>query len=309
MKPYQWIAQTIFPQCELRQVWPLQGGVSAGMMAVEVVMGNGRSHKIIIRSHQHPGVAQNEFRLLQQISSLELVAPMPLHLDLSGQILAAPYLAIDFIDGEMAFAPADLDDYIRQMAAQLAKIHRVNAVTIDLSFLPQSGHGCAELGRPLTNPNLSFDKKRIRAALVEQPLPPGNAAALLHGDFWPGNSLWRNGRLAAVIDWEDAQLGDPLIDLAQSRSEIVWIFGVAALEAFTHHYQSLADLDYGNLPYWDLCAALRFLRLAGGDLDGFVAYFAGYGRGDITAQTIRENVDFFITQALDKLAAHSKTYD
>ena len=48
--------------------------------------------------------------------------------------------------------------------------------------------------------------------------------------------------------------------------------------------------------------ALRFLRLAGGELARFAAYFAGYGRTDITAQTIRENVGFFITQALDKLA-------
>jgi aminoglycoside phosphotransferase (APT) family kinase protein len=279
----------------------LTGGISAGMMGLEVEMANGRSHKIIVRSHQHPAVAENEFRLLQQISSLGLAAPTPFHLDLSGQILAAPYLVIDYSEGEMDFAPANLDEYIRQLAAQLAQIHHINSAAIDLSFLPQAGHGCAELGRPFTNLNSPFDENRIRAALATHSLLSGNAAALLHGDFWPGNSLWRNGRLAAIIDWEDAQLGDPLIDLAQSRSEIVWIFGVAAMEMFSRHYQTLADLDYGNLPYWDLCAALRFLRLAGGDLAGFAAYFAGYGRADITTQTIQADMKDFITQALEKL--------
>ena len=29
--------------------------------------------------------------------------------------------------------------------------------------------------------------------------------ALLHGDYWPGNVLWKNGALVGVIDWEDTQ--------------------------------------------------------------------------------------------------------
>lgn len=302
MKEFEKISQNIFPQSILRSVWLLHGGISAGMTVLEVEMIDGRSQKIIVRSHQNPVVADNEFRLLQQINCLGLAAPRPVHLDLSGQIMAAPYLVVDYNEGEMEFAPGNLDDYVRQLAVQLAKIHTVNSTTIDLTFLPQRGHGCAELKRPLTNLISPFDAKHLRAALTAHPLPPGNGAALLHGDFWPGNSLWWNGRLTAVIDWEDAQLGDPLIDLAQSRSEIVWIFGEAAMVAFTQHYQSLADWDYGNLPYWDLCAALRFLRLAGGGFDEFVAYFARYGRVDITAQTIREHVGFFIVQALEKLA-------
>ena len=94
----------------------------------------------------------------------------------------------------------------------------------------------------------------------------------------------------AVIDWEDAALGDPLIDLAQSRAEIVWIFGFAAMEIFTRAYQSLMDLDYRDLPYWDLCAVLRVLRFVGGDLDALASYFVPYGRADITAESIEENL-------------------
>jgi aminoglycoside phosphotransferase (APT) family kinase protein len=130
---------------------------------------------------------------------------------------------------------------------------------------------------------------------------PQNKIALLHGDFWPGNSLWQDGQLTAVIDWEDALLGDPLIDLAQSRSEIAWIFGPEAMENFTHHYQQQMPLDYTALPYWDLCAALRQIRLAGADLPGFADYFAGYGRADITPQTIRQNLNTFINNALTRL--------
>jgi aminoglycoside phosphotransferase (APT) family kinase protein len=106
----------------------------------------------------------------------------------------------------------------------------------------------------------------------------------------------------AVIGWEDARLGDPLIDLAISRLDIAWIFGIDAMTAFTHHYQSTMAIDYTNLPYWDLCAALRLVRLAGSSLAEWAAFFAPFGRHDITEQTMRKDFKLFITQAFDKLS-------
>jgi hypothetical protein len=60
-------------------------------------------------------------------------------------------------------------------------------------------------------------------------------------------------------------------------------------------------LDYSSLPYWDLCAALRQIRLLGDDLPGFADYFAGYDRADITPQAIRQNLNTFINNALARL--------
>ncbi|MGT5522875.1 phosphotransferase family protein, partial [Escherichia coli] len=81
-----------------------------------------------------------------------------------------------------------------------------------------------------------------------------NKSVLLHGDFWPGNVLWKDGQLVAVIDWEDAQIGDPLADLGNSRLEILWASGSEAMHSFTRHYQAMTDIDFSNLPYWDLFA-------------------------------------------------------
>src|SRR5262249_760197 len=120
---------------------------------------------------------------------------------------------------------------------------------------------------------------------------------------WPGNIVWNDGRLVAVIDWEDATLGDPLTDLAISRLDILWIFGIDAYHSFTQYYQSLMAIDYTNLPYLDLCAALRFIRLAGADLAEWAAFFRPFGRHDITEQTIREHYRLFTTQAFEKLVA------
>jgi aminoglycoside phosphotransferase (APT) family kinase protein len=81
--------------------------------------------------------------------------------------------------------------------------------------------------------------------------------ALLHGDFWPGNVLWKGGRLVAVIDWEDACLGDPLADLATARVELLCGYGHDAMEWFTTRYLSahratIGPLRLDMLPVWEL---------------------------------------------------------
>ncbi|MSP13031.1 MAG: aminoglycoside phosphotransferase family protein [Chloroflexi bacterium] len=149
---------------------------------------------------------------------------------------------------------------------------------------------------------MSLDEERIRDTLVSAwQLPQRNASVLLHGDFWPGNILWQGDKLVAVIDWEDASLEDPLTDLAISRLDILWIFGIDAMNSFTYHYKSMMAIGYTNLPYWDLCAALRLVRLAGANLAAWAAFFPPFGRHDITEQTIREHYRFFISQAFEEL--------
>lgn len=100
---------------------------------------------------------------------------------------------------------------------------------------------------------ISWKNKDIKSGNTQQK----NETVLLHGDFWPGNTLWQDGRLVAVIDWEDAALGDPVSDLANCRLEILWAFGIEAMEDFTKHYKSRNKINFASLPYWDLCAALK----------------------------------------------------
>ena len=105
-----------------------------------------------------------------------------------------------------------------------------------------------------------------------------------------------------MIDWEDASRGDPLTDFAISRLDFLWILGIDAFNSFTEHYESLMRIDYSNLPYWDLCAALRTARFADGDIAGWTGFFGKFGRYDITEETFREHFHFFITQAYEQLS-------
>ncbi len=99
----------------------------------------------------------------------------------------------------------------------------------------------AKISSPPATLDDSLAEGRIRAALeAAWPWPQQNTSALLHGDYWPGNILWRDGRLVGVIDWEDAALGDPLADLANSRLEIFWAFGGDVMHDFTRRYTALS---------------------------------------------------------------------
>ena len=232
--------------------------------------------------------------------ALGLASPAPLALDRSGEILAAPYMLIAYVEGRPDFAPAQPLDLAVQMAGELSRIHAVDGTRPDLAFLPRLEE------RPFPQPPASkidatLDEGRIWDTLAAAwPFPRHNALALLHGDYWPGNILWHGNRLAAVIDWEDAALGDPLADLAISRLDLLWIYGRQAMEAFTRHYLAMTTLDTRSLPYWDLYAALRLARLAGADLRGWAAFFEPYGRQDITEDSIRSYYRFFVAQALEE---------
>src|SRR5260370_32206891 len=44
----------------------------------------------------------------------------------------------------------------------------------------------------------------------------------------------------------------------QTQKMIVRQHGaINTMQSFTHHYASMTTIDLTNLPYWDLCAALR----------------------------------------------------
>jgi aminoglycoside phosphotransferase (APT) family kinase protein len=307
---FEHLVQTIAPRSKLLRTWPLKGGISAEMTALEIEDPDGQTRNMIVRRpgdgalRRNPHAAADEFKLLQITRSLGLATQTPYYLDQSGEIFPMPYLVIEYIEGRPEFAPAPGAGFIGQIATHLARIHSADCSQLDVSFLPKQARGLAgNVGERRANLDTSLDEGRIRDTLeAAWPLARRNAPVLLHGDFWPGNLLWRDGTLVAVIDWEDAALGDPLADLAISRLDMLCIFGRDAMHAFTRQYRSLMTIDDTHLPYWDLCAALRFARLAGSDLAEWAAFYPPFGRPDITEHTLREHYRFFIAQAFEKLA-------
>ena len=255
---FQALLDQFAPGSRLRAARPLTGGISAQTTALAFTRADGTPDRVVVRQHgaidraRNPDIAQDEFRLLEIVRAHGVAAPEPIHVDAACANFPVPVIVMSFVEGEPGVPPGSPGAFIEQAAEQLARIHRIDGP--ELAFLPRADGGT---GAPPEMLDESMQEERIRAALEMASRTRSNPSTLLHGDYWPGNLLWREGRLTAVIDWEDAAVGDSLADLGNMRLELLWAAGSAAMERFTEHYLDMTGIDLSDLPYWDLRAALR----------------------------------------------------
>ena len=298
-EPFARVVRKIDPRSKLLRTWEVTGGVSARVTALEVEHPDGAVRTMIVRQHGardlagNANIAADEFNLLRFLRARGLPVPAPHLVDRSGDVFPTPYVVLEFVEGRSNALPADRDDALRQLAATLANIHRVDGADAGVSFLPeQEERSALALQAPAAGPEVSPDEARVREALrAHWPPPDQNRSVLLHGDFWPGNTIWRDGRLVAVVDWEDAARGDPLADLGNARLELLWAFGADAMRDFTLGYRSLTNVDLTALPQWDLVAALR------------PAALSEWGLDERAERAMRAALSWFVAQACNELPA------
>jgi aminoglycoside phosphotransferase (APT) family kinase protein len=213
-------------------------------------------------------------------------------------------LVLDHVAGATDLQPPHRVELLEQMADTLVQIHRVPLDSQLLQSL-QPSWWSVQL-REARELDQSLDEAGLRAEL-ERLGPPQhpNEAVLLHGDYWPGNLLWRSGKLAAVLDWETAKRGEPLFDLAIARLDILWVFGEEAMNELTELYRARTDFDFRDLPLWDLQVALRPM----GNLARWASAYAPppLSRPDIDEPSLREGHRRFVRQALESLRATTTT--
>ena len=278
-------------EARLLRAWRLLGGISASMTAFEIKRGDGATERLIARRPNHGHSAAEEFRVLVALQDAGLPVPPPRHLAPDGTCLVVGY-----IEGELDLSPLDPTAYLRRYAEALARVHRVDPTGLGLPV--QSRHHSK---RP-TVLNASLREGEIRDAIAAAlPSVALGHPVLRHGDFWPGNVLWRDGEIAGIIDWEAACVGEPLADLAICRLDLLWILGPEAMDVLTRHYEGLTDLDLADLPYWDLCASLRPVA----NIEEWAPSYRALGRPDVTEATMRRHHALFVERALEKIRKDS----
>jgi hypothetical protein len=110
-------------------------------------------------------------------------------------------------------------------------------------------------------PIIEFATRWLRRNL---PAPP-ERLSLVQGDTGPGQFLYAGARVTAIVDWEFAHLGDPVLDLAQIRTRDFYNPGID-LGRWIARYQALsgAPVDRRKLAYYTVKAmAITPLALAG----------------------------------------------
>jgi len=273
--------------------WSLQGVQALGgrASAITVVKSGQPPVRLILLTHsqrdrkRNPSIARDEFQLLTTLKQAGLPVPDAHYLCQGHQ---PPFLITAFVEGCARFDAPQRAAFSRRLAETLNSIHTLDLSEYELSFLPHIDDAINRDRAPHTSEQLMIHEA-MQGAL---PRVAFNAPALLHGDFWPGNLLWKGGDLAAIIDWEDAMLGDPLADLGKSRLEVLWALGPEALNDYTAAYLALnQNLNATALPFWDLWGAFR------------LSHFPSFAPAPDLIPRMRAQYEAFVADAIGRLEA------
>jgi aminoglycoside phosphotransferase (APT) family kinase protein len=275
------IVEQICPGARIVDAAPLAGGVSAAVHGVDFVTPAGAIGRLVVRTHRDvagkPDRAERaarEYALLVVLHARGMAVPRP-------RLFIPPEtLVIDRIEGDTALP----NDPAQALAKALAAIHRI--AIAGLPALPVFNDPMPALHEWL--PELA-QHPRMRAGCGAY----NGAQHLLHGDFWPGNVLWRAGELAAVLDWEDAALGDPLCDLACARVELARMTDDATAERFTRAYGRRCTIDEHRLRWWDVFVSTAALQ-----------YMDGWGLAPDILASRRTTASVWQARALSALGIH-----
>ena len=135
-----------------------------------------------------------------RVPSFECVSRDPLFVGYP--VICGEPLVDDDADGVRAFL-----DSLHALDPSGLPVHRVDWVG---AYRRQ----CAEFER-LVLPLVDRDERlQAQQLFAEVETLVGFEPALLHADLGPDHLLVRRGRLAGVIDWGDARVGDPALDYA-----------------------------------------------------------------------------------------------
>lgn len=220
------------------RVLRLTGGVSADTFALTLTRIDDTVDRLVVR-HRPPATARGglstaqEYAVLSALHGSEVPVPRP-------RLRWSPEtLVMDWVEGTHAL-PSHGPTV---MAEALARIHAQRGAAID--GLPEREDPTPVLEQSLADEGLESQTRAL-------PIFGAGERCLLHGDFWPGNLLWRDGALVAILDWEAAAVGDPLSDVACARVELEVAVGVLSSAAFTERYLSLTGRDPTRLVWWDV---------------------------------------------------------
>jgi aminoglycoside phosphotransferase (APT) family kinase protein len=246
---------------------------NGGRPAWFIACGNGNDQtRYYIRGNRGPSFEYNSIYSLGREAQLLKVlkrhgVPVP------GVVAESsdPYAVIlEFVDGLDDFTlitdQRERDEYGRQFAEIMAKWHAIPVSEFEkIGFLiPKTGEeylvqdldvwekGCfPHLKEPV--PLVTFACQWMRRNPPEPPRRP----VLAQGDTGPGQFIFKDGRIKAVVDWELAFVGDPMNELARIRTRDMW-YPTGNLPLWFRYYSEYSGtpLELDKIRYYSVIAMM-----------------------------------------------------
>ena len=232
------VARHLGPPGEVHDLARLTGGATKSTWSFDAVAGGGRLPLVLqvaAPSSGEPTTATvrgaNDAALMQAAVRAGVPAPRVRFVLDAADGLGEGY-ATDRVEGETLgrkiVSEARFDGVRPRLAAQcgriLAAVHRIDAAAVPF-LKPQGAAEQLALYRGLVD-HFDHGIPAVELGLrwVAEHLPAEPRSTVVHGDFRNGNLIVGEDGIRCVLDWEIAQIGDPMLDLGWLCVK-TWRFG------------------------------------------------------------------------------------
>ncbi len=174
-----------------------------------------------------------EYTVLQQLKSVIEVVPKVYHFCSDEQVIGSEFYLMEAVDGqvihqnfppEWGWGQAEVRRFCLDFWDQLIAVH---GLSYEAAGLGELGRPVGYVERQISGWTRRFQRARTPdvpsceaiTAWLAANQPPDGEACILHNDYRMDNVLVSSEaphRIAAVIDWEMAAVGHPLMDLGNS---------------------------------------------------------------------------------------------
>jgi len=279
---------------EIEDVTPIGGGTQNVMLRFAR---DGRDY-VLRRGPEHlrPGsnkVISREFQVLRALHGTDVPHPeLIASCDDTSVLGDAVFYLMEPIDGfnaglELPDAAAGTPDLRRELGFALLdallSLGRVDYREVGLTdfgrpegFLDrQVDRWLGELASHQTlpgYPEVELPHVADVAAWLRQRVPTRWEPGLMHGDFHACNVMFRRDApaVAAIVDWEMATIGDPLLDLGwllatwdlegapeEFAGRLTRAGGLPTADDLTERYAAVSSRDLGELPWYIVLACFK----------------------------------------------------
>jgi aminoglycoside phosphotransferase (APT) family kinase protein len=230
-----------------------------------------RSQKLILRQYtgrithwqtQDPYQADRVWAVMRRLRLDGFPAPRPVARGLFGE---TPYLIWRQPRGE-TWNPEEFDAQTKalvpQLARLLARLHALNHNGLNNEPLYQATVAGTLVrmliwSREMQNEDLRQMIKRLKPAVARIKSWPH---CLLHGDPLMSNILILDKKIAALLNWENAAIGDPRWDVMTAAHHLHQ-FNPAQAAKLINRYEKISRRRIANRSFWYAMIAVRLYAL------------------------------------------------